>query len=174
METKHLLLAFFIALSLHSVAQQIPNAGFEDWSNYRVNEPDGYYPFNSRADSGNGNVTKVLDAYHGTLAARLETVLSNNDTVQGMMIIGRPGNQTIDGGIPFIGTPDSIIGYVKYDIKPTDLANIIIMFKKNGTVIAQAATTFTGTQTTYQRFSIPIHLAGLIPDTLAAVFSSSN
>lgn len=174
---KILLFTFALAvfISFKITAQQLPNNGFENWTQQIFNEPDGFLTSNSMW--GVGNITKVTgaDAYHASFAVKLETVLSNNGTVQGMLLIGTPGNQTINGGLPFTGTPDSISGYVKYDIQPNDTAFIIIAFKKNGAFIGQAVSTFIGTQATYKRFSIPTYLSALNPpDTMVSIITCSN
>jgi len=80
-------------------AQQLPNGGFENWSQQIFNEPDTF--LSSNIMWGVNNVTKVTDSYHNLFAAKLETVLSNNDTIPRMLLIGTPGNQTINGGLPY-------------------------------------------------------------------------
>lgn len=155
--------------------QQIANTDFENWSFQTFTEPEIYLTSNMFGAGGIGNVTRTTDAQHGTYAARLETVVSGSDTVQGMMIIGTPGNQTIDGGLPFNETPDSISGYAKFDIAPTDTAFFIVAFKQNGTFISQAVTIFVGTQPAYTRFCFPTYLSALNPpDSIVAIITSSR
>ncbi|MFA6125787.1 MAG: T9SS type A sorting domain-containing protein [Bacteroidales bacterium] len=178
MKTKNFLLTFVLigTIALNVDAQQIPNSGFENWSMKIINEPNGFSTSNMRVSTDTGNVTKVTDSYHGLFAAKLETVLSGNQTISGMLLIGTPGNQSINGGVPFTETPDSISGYVKYNIQPNDTAFFIVIFKKNGTIIGQPAiATFTGSQLDYKRFSIPTYLsASNPPDSLATIITSSN
>lgn len=172
------ILIFVIGLSVlinfNLNAQQLPNGGFENWSQQIFNEPDTF--LSSNIMWGVNNVTKVTDSYHASFAAKLETVLSNNDTIPGMLLIGTPGNQTINGGLPYTWTPDSISGYVKYEIQPNDTAFFIVAFKKNGTFIGQPViTTFIGTQLSYVRFVIP---TGLLlsnpPDSMVAIITCSS
>jgi len=164
------------AIALNVSAQmQPPNGGFENWSNKAINEPNGFFTSNAMSSADSGNVIKVTDSYHGLYAAKLKTILSGSDTVNGLLLIGTPGNQGINGGLPFTGTPDSISGYVKYNIQLHDTAFFIVAFKKNGTIIGQAVTTFTGIQSGYKRFSIATHLSTLTPpDSLVAVITSSK
>ena len=178
MKTLNLILAFLlvVAFAFNINAQQIPNGGFENWLTKVINDPDGFSTSNTMVSSDEGNVTKVTDAYHGSFAAKLETVLSGNETVNGMLIIGNLSDQGISGGLPYSGTPDSISGYVKYDVQPGDEAYFIVAFKKDGNLMGQPLiTTFTGSQADYMRFSMPTYLSELNPpDTLVAVITSSN
>ena len=156
-------------------AQQLPNAGFEIWSHKSIADPSGFFTSNAMIASGSGNVTKVSDAFHGVSAVKLETVVSGKDTIQGMLVIGTPGDHGITGGIPFSSPPDSVSCYVKYNVLPTDTAHFIVAFKKNGNYTGQAQCIFTGTQTTYKRVSIPTYLSPLNPpDSLVAIITSSN
>jgi len=175
MKTLILITGLILSISFNLNAQQIINSDFENWSQKIINEPDSFLTSNTMVNTDSGNVIQVTDSYHGLFAAKIETVLSGNDTIQGMILIGTPGNQTINGGIPFTGTPDSISGYVKYDIQPNDTAFFIVAFKKDGIMIGQAVANFYGTQSTYKRFSIPTYLIELNPpDTMVAIITSSN
>ena len=167
---------YFLILSMFSLglqAQQLPNSGFENWTRKIITEPNGFYTSNSMMPSGTGSVTQTT-AYHGQYGVKIQTVKSGNDTIQGMLIIGTPGNQGINGGIPFTGTPDSITGYANFDIQPNDTASFIVAFKKNGSFISQAIMQFTGIQSGYKRFSIPTNLNSNIPDSLIAFITSSR
>ncbi len=166
-------IGLLILVSFNVKAQQIPNSGFENWTQQTFNEPDTF--LSSNIMWGVNNVTKVADSYHGLYAAKLETVASGNGVAQGMLLIGTPGNHTINGGLPYTGTPDSISGYVKYDIQTNDTANFIVAFKKNGVFIGQSATRFFGTQSVYKRFAIPTGLLSLNPpDSMVAIITCSN
>lgn len=174
MKTLILTIGMVVLISLNIKAQQLPNSDFENWTQQIINEPDGFLTSNSMWSVG--NVTKVAEPYHGSFAAKLETILSNNGTVPGMLLIGTPGNQTINGGIPYTGTPDSVSGYVKYDVQPNDTAFVIVAFKKNGNIISPpAVSTFTGLQSVYVRFSIPTYLqSSNPPDSMVAIITCSN
>ncbi len=161
-------------------AQPIQNSSFESWSIQNLfNEPNGFLSSNmwTYMSTGSGNVKKVSDSNHGMFAAKLETVVSGNDTMQGMLLIGTPGNQTINGGMPYSDTPDSVSGYIKRNIQLNDTANFIVMFKKSGTIIGMAQAQFAGTTVNYVRFSIPVSYFGMPPfqvDTIAVIISSSR
>ena len=165
-----------LLLCSRGYSQSISNSGFENWTQQTLYEnPDNYTSSNGwiYMSLGSGNVKKVTDSYDGAFAAKLETVLAGTDTMQGMLLIGTPGNQTINGGIPYSGIPDSISGYVKHNIQAGDTANFFVLFKNNGVIIGMAATIFTGLQSNYTRLSIPVSLP-YAPDTIAIVISSSR
>ncbi len=172
-----ILFAFLFSSILFSLnAQQIPNGNFENWTTDTLFEdPSGYLATNSWTYTivQGGNVKKVSPASHGLYACQLTTVSNATDTMFGGLFIGTPGNQTINGGIPFTGQPDSVSVYVKYDIKPLDTAYFLIGFKKAGTIVSLAVKSFHGTQGTYKRFSVPTNLS-VIPDSLVALISCSN
>lgn len=178
MKTKNLLIAFLliVVFALNIDAQQIPNGGFENWTITTTTDLDGFSTSNMMITPSSGNVTRVSDSYHASFAAKLETVLSGTDTVAGMILLGTPGDQGINGGLPFVETPDSISLYVKYDIQPNDTAFFIVAFKKNGAIVQQPVViNFTGTQSTYMRFSVPTNLSSLNPpDSLVAIITSSK
>lgn len=155
-------------------AQQLPNGDFEIWTHQTFNEPDTFLSSNIMWNVN--NVTKVSDPYHNSFAAKLETVANGNGVAQGMLLIGTPGNQTINGGLPYTGTPDSVSGYIHYDIQPNDAASFIVAFKKNGAMIGPPAViSFTGTQSSYVRFVIPTGLlSSNPPDSMVAIITCSN
>jgi len=110
---------FFITFSLS--AQQIPNPGFEDWSN---NKPDSWATSNQSIPLlGNFNtVTKENnDPQQGTASVKL-TVLkinipfSGTYTLPGLLTLGKINidvpskTATVTGGIPFTVTPEKLTG----------------------------------------------------------------
>ena len=150
---KYLIISAFAFICISSSnAQQVANGGFENWTmKTLLNEPNGYSSSNTWAYvSGSGdNVTKDTSAYHGSFAAKLTTVQTQNDTIFGALFIGTPGDGGVTGGMPYTDQPDSVSGYVKYNIPTGDSAFFIVAFKNSGTMIAQTAQSFTGTQNTY-------------------------
>lgn len=175
MKTHIYLILTLSLVSLSAIAQQLPNGGFENWSSKSITDPIGFFTSNQMLPAGNGNVTRVTNAWHGQYAIQLETVKSGNDTVQGMIIVGQPGNQSINGGVPFSGTPDSISGYAYFNIQPQDTASFIIAFKKNGVYISQAIKQFIGQQSAYHRFCVPTYLnPANPPDSMVAIITSSR
>lgn len=175
MKTHVYIILILSSVSLSSIAQQLPNGGFENWSSKSITDPLGFFTSNQMLTPGSGNVTRVTTAWHGQYAIKLETVKSGNDTIQGMITVGQPGNQGINGGLPFSGSPDSISGYAYFNIQPKDTASFIVAFKKNGTYISRVIRQFTGQQSTYHRFCMPTYLnPANPPDSLVALITSSR
>ena len=110
------------------IYSQIPNAGFESWSTHSINVPASW-------SFVLGNVSKVSPGYNSNYAVRLEA-----DTIggnPGVVLNGYSSNgMDFGGGIPFAYKPDSVNGYFKYSIQAGDSANILVILKKAGTVLA--------------------------------------
>lgn len=159
-------------------SQQPANAGFEDWQFQELyDEPDEYTTSNAQLymATGSGNVSQSIDAYEGSYAAELETVVIDQDTVGGMMFIGIPGDSGVDGGYPYTESPDSISFYAQYDIMPDDTAGVLIGFKNNGTMFGYGAASITGTSSDWTRISFPLtYFLPMQPDTMFAIIYSSN
>lgn len=166
---------YTILLSLLSVAgfAQMPNGGFENWTTVPVGESLDYWE-NSSLQSDSGVVTKSTDKVSGSFSVKLKTVYeANGDTTFGYFINGDPDKFT--GGLPCTNAPDSIVGYYKYDIKPTDTALFLAIPKALGTPTSQALLKITGKQTTWKRFSIPfVYPTFKVCDSIIIAAASSN
>jgi hypothetical protein len=177
MKTK-VLFILMCMLSAALYSQTIQNNGFENWTmKTYYDEPDSFMTTNAQVYfmSSLPNVTKITDVQHGSFAAKLETVYINPDTAFGLMLIGKPITGGIGGGLPFTARPDSLIGYVKYNIMTNDTANIVVFFKKLGVMMGGVGKQFHGTAGSYTRFSLPITwYAPGQPDSLIAIITSSN
>lgn len=180
MKTIHFtFLALFITLFFSATSQEIQNNGFENWFTQQYyNDPDGYASTNfaSYITTGEPNVLQTTDAYTGFYAVRMETVPSSEGDIAGALFIGALGDGYVAGGIPFDERPDSVTGYVKYDVVGIDTANIVVLFKKFGAPLGLCLIQFTGTQEDYVYFSAPVQwLAPIVPpDSLATGISSST
>ncbi|MFH1005130.1 MAG: T9SS type A sorting domain-containing protein [Bacteroidota bacterium] len=179
MKKKFISFSFAVLLSAIVQAQSIPNAGFENWSiRTYYQEPDVFSSFNSHWEyliCGKVTVTRSTDSYSGTYAAKIETVSSKQDTIKGMLFIGQPGNQTINGGYPFSYRPDTFVIHAKYNILANDTGQCIVAFKRNDTIIATVVKSFVGTNSTYTEYKIPITwTAPGNPDTIVSLITSSN
>lgn len=171
------LLSFLSGIGL-TMAQPVTNGGFENWTITNLYEnPSGFFTTNSWAyqATGNGNVVKGMPAYHANFAIDLNTVQSATDTIFGGLFLGMPGSGGITGGSPYVGKPDSVSAYVKYNIQPNDTAFFIVAFKNNGSIIGMSFKTFTGSQLSYGRICLATGLpVSPLPDTIVAIFSSSK
>jgi len=153
-------------LSLNAFAQQLTNGGFENWHNKVFSDPTGFISSNQMVSTGIANVTKVTTGtFHGTAALKLETVLSGTDTIIG----------SVTRNMHYTGTPDSISAWVKGAIGLNDSCTFVVSFLKSGSTIARARIAFTGTNSSYKRFSIPTNLVSSnAPDSLTITITSSK
>jgi len=158
-------------------AQTIPVSNFENWTitNYDdLNTPWFTSNENTVPDYGVATAKKVT-GHTSTNAVRLETYVSGTDTSTGY-ITNTEGDPTIgEGGVPYSQKPTGVTGFFRYNLPANDTALLIIVFKKNGTVIS--SNTFkikgTGTQSTFASFSYPLSMA-VTPDSVVIAATSSN
>ncbi|MEZ5199088.1 MAG: hypothetical protein R2764_22710 [Bacteroidales bacterium] len=180
MKLKHYILLVGIVFGYFVANSQIiENSGFENWFTQQFyDDPNGFASTNfaSYIATGEPNVLKTNDAYAGSYAVKMETVPSSEGNIAGGLFIGAIGDGYIAGGIPFDERPDSVTGYVKYDVVGIDTANIVVLFKKFGAPLGLCLIQFTGTQEDYVYFSAPVQwLAPIVPpDSLATGISSST
>jgi hypothetical protein len=171
----------FCVISLGLFAQSIPNNSFENWGfppSYE--EPDQFSSSNPMSISL-GNVTNVIktnDSHSGNFAVELETIAINGENLLSGIYIGEisADQQSVIGGVPFNQRPDSVKGYVKYDIPEFDTASFIVVFKKFGQPYGFGLAQFTGTQDTWEEFSVSISwfIPIISPDTLITGMTSST
>ena len=162
-----------------TAAQDIQNNGFEEWSVIQYYEdPVGYNTTNviTFFSGSTPNVVKTTDAYSGTYAIKMETVDTPEGVYAGAAFIGQPTDDFIQGGIPYDERPDSLTGYVKYNVSSTDTAYVAAIFKKFGAPIGISFAQFSGVQNDYLYFSVPVEwLVPIIsPDTVAIALISSS
>ncbi len=167
---KKLLLILSFCFILGTIYGQIPNSSFEGWSSTAYDEPTGFQTGNHESVSlGLTPITRV----NGTsgYAVRMETLVNNGDTAQAYIANGDPMQGM--GGIPFAEQATAISGFYRYGVTGNDSALILIMFKKNGSIISSDVFKIHGTQNTFTSFSFPLTLA-MIPDSVIIAATSSN
>ena len=171
---KHLLLSGFLTISLATVAQTIPNAGFENWSpsGNGYDNPDDWATLNDQVFQVNGSpsVTPSSDVHSGATAIRLETVSFAGNAMAGMIMLS-PGVQP---GIPIANRPDSLFAWVKYFPVDADQFMVNVQLTKEGTLIGQSNYMAGGAITDYIRLTLGIdYTSGDTPDTIRIGFISS-
>jgi hypothetical protein len=127
MKKIYALILFCGILPAALVAQVLPNPGFETWINTPASFPAPAYddPTNwndlNSTTAGLGQITCVkataaTEKHSGTAAVKLITKSVFGQTVNGIVTTGtiNTTTQTIGGGLPYSGRPDSIIGFYKY------------------------------------------------------------
>ena len=133
-------------------AQVIPNGDFESWYNhpvFNVEEPESWVTSNlSGAAAGlSANVVKTDDAYAGTYALRLETIMDND---------GAPfmGAAVLNAKIE--GKPTTLSGYYKGTIVNPDKPGIGIILKTGFMPVGGGELEFTQSQSEYTYFEFEI------------------
>ena len=107
------------------VAAQIPNPDFEQWQTTTVNRPVSWTVF--------GRTDKV-PGYKSNWAVRI-TRTADQQSGPGAVVYGNPENG-FQGGVPFAGRPDSVVGFFKMHIVPDDTAWFVSILKRGGNIIS--------------------------------------
>ena len=177
-----ILLTLFIVVSINKTNAQttIPNAGFETWTNANtatswssVSELSLYF-----------SLSRSTDSHSGTYAAQLktQTIPIVNITMPGICDLGTINltAQTVEGGTPFTGKPDTLKGFFKYTPVGTDSMLIAIMLTKTNSgiqdTIGGGIFTCSSTVSSYTEFALPIYYNTAYtenPDTMNIILLSS-
>lgn len=146
-----------------SIKAQIPNNGFENWTNMgSYMEPQGYLTPNSLATSFYP-ITRSTDHYPasiGNYSIRLEnkpSLLPNADALG--LVLQNNTNVLMDGpgvSFPITGHPTSLTGYYKFIPLNGDTMRLQVMLFKNGSQVSDAALTSSVTVSTWTSFSISL------------------
>lgn len=183
------LISFLSILCFQGIAQQVPNASFETWSN---GEPDTWNTTNMNILGLDfTTVTKDMsNPQQGSASAKLTVVTKNipfvgSLTMQGALTLGiltiDPFAQTatLTGGYPFTGMPQKLVGYFKYQPVNNDTCAFGWGLTKwnNGVqdTIGYTAIDTMGTFTNWTYFEIPLdYMIWEEPDTMNILFVNSN
>lgn len=167
----------------NSFSQNIPNWNFETWENRKLYDEPVYWNTGNQEAFLSNTITAIQtdDAYSGDFGLRIETVVTEEDTLFGYAfcngtITGGGIEDTLQflGGIPVSGAPDSLFGYFKYEIAASDTGIVLISFKSNGDIINQSIFQFFGSQNSYTKIGWDIPALGETPDTALIAFACSN
>jgi len=147
-------------LQFYTGISSIPNFNFEIWDTISMILPDSF-------DMTGGKLTKLSASCHGDYAIRIEN--DSNSESPGVILIGKSDEGVnFYGGVPFNSRPDSLIGCFDYNIIPNDTALILLILKKQGTVISSNFFEIYGSSSAnYQTLKFPISYSSPeIPDTI--------
>ena len=189
-----LLLVTLIFNSKIASAQNLINAGFENWTNVIIfNEPTGYVSsnyFSIILGSGGlprANVSKSSGVKHGgNFAAKLESYAQNTGDslgVPGLLITGSLdiASAAITPGFPYVGRPAELRGFYKYaQGLSTDSGTALVSLMKRNILTGQQEAVAVGfgvfsNKTTFGEFSVPLFYASNeMPDTAIIVFSTTS
>ncbi|MDP4267317.1 MAG: T9SS type A sorting domain-containing protein [Bacteroidota bacterium] len=161
---KFTILAFILILT-GNIFAQIPNNGFENWNS------------TEKLDTWNfiGQITKETPSQSGNYAVKLQPKQLGN-LLTSAIFIGSANTKGLSGGTPYTQKPDSIKGFFKYDLPTKDNAQLLILFKKNGTPINYNLFSIKGTNTSSfieLGFKLSSFPQGLSPDSVIIGISTS-
>jgi len=135
---------------------QIPNSGFESWTNFGAYEdPIPWGSTNSYSTGPFYPVTKSTDHYpagYGSYSVRMEnnTALSPNYSGRGYISTGVPPPSP---DFPVTGHPTSLTGYYKFAPLNGDTMLIQIQLYKNGLSVSYGEFTYVASATSWTPFS---------------------
>jgi hypothetical protein len=177
----------FISIQNNFAQTQIPNAGFENWTDSThavswnsINEVYGNPPLAIYIQS----LKRTTDKYTGNYAAKLQTVYLPliQTTVPGFANLGNLDmiNMEINGGIPINAKPTKFKGWYKYNSVSGDTMMIAaVLYKFNQTTgvseeIGYAMLMNNTTVSNYTKFEIDFtYDVNVTPDTIDVILLSS-
>ena len=111
-----LLLSALVISTLHA---QVPNGGFENWTNVLgvFDDPDGYVSDNFEGIPGSISCEKSTDVHSGTYSAKLITKMTAGGAIQdGGIVSGSIDLATfaVTIGFPYTSRPSTFSGYYKH------------------------------------------------------------
>jgi hypothetical protein len=165
---KKLIFTIVVLTTLSILTQaQIPNYDFENWNSNITSRPQGWLSY--------GKTSQVNPGINGNFAIRIERDSVYSDA-PGAIVYGTPSGNSVKGGIPFTGRPDSLVGFFKYHIVTDDSAWIYVVLKLNGVPVSNDSGYLIGTDTSeYQRIALKLHyFSGETPDSLILAVTSTN
>lgn len=156
MKIRFLQMALFITMVIliTSASAQIPNSGFESWTN---GNPDGWVTDNIL---GLGTpVTQSSDAHSGSSSAKLSVISVAGQPFPAWMY-------TIEG-VPINYRAGSLTGYYKFSpAAGSELFYVSILLAKNGSYIGSGEVSISSAQSSYTQLVVPISYAtNDVPDS---------
>jgi len=149
-----LLLIMFLNVNLFS---QIPNAGFEEWS--QGNPVDW---FTSNIQGLLTVVTQSNDAHTGSYAVKLGVVEIGGFNYPGYIWSG----ESFLEGFPVNQAYGSLTGYYKFNRAGDDEMYVSVYMKSEGNYVGFGSIIISDNASSYTQFVVPIqYISGNIPDT---------
>lgn len=120
-------LSFMLCLGVFA-QQQLPNTGFENWTETFLYEGlSEWESSNTENIQGNGGVTKSEDAYSGDYSVKLQSILNEEDTAFSYFFHGYMSQDGPGGGIVYSEDFDGVSGYYKSDMAEYDSAVLMVI-----------------------------------------------
>lgn len=153
------LLSILFAFILN-INAQIPNHGFEDWTNFgNYEDPVGWATMNSISTGPFYSCTKSTDHYPATIGNYSVRLENNTSLTQMTGAFGMAVTDTFafpfQPAFPVSGNPTSLCGYYKYFPQNNDSMWIKIFLFNNGLIVMDEQITYSNTASTWTPFTIP-------------------
>lgn len=182
MKIKSLLLIIWVAAFYSSNAQQVPNAGFETWSNPK--NPDGWFTYSSVSPVIDLSSKDITDKVEGSASAKIQTVYMSGigSTIYELLSLGSGYYSFIGSGIhytyipaffPF--RPDTLFFSYKYSSPGIDTASAFIKLSTgNNTLLEKVIPLYKNSEWASTSILLtPLYLNSETPDSLLIQFKSS-
>lgn len=169
---KKLMTILACGVTFASQAQQtLLNGNFEKWDSVVAATPS-FWLTSERENIGLSTATKATDGYSGS-AIRLETKAGDERVAFGYFV-NTDGDPTQgEGGTPYTQKPTALKGYFKGTVVSGDSAVLLLIFKKNGSIISNQQFKFGESKASYTAFDFTINLTEN-PDTVILAGAASN
>ncbi len=187
---KKIVLAIFcmVVFSFGRAQNAIPNAGFENWTNYgSYEDPDNWGTINNLTSPiFIKTVTKATgaDAHSGSYALKMESKnVPIQGTAPGIAATGviNANTQAVDGGVVYSKRPISITGWYKYLPNGVDTGSVFVTLWKWNTgthsrdEVGSAELLFTATVSTYTQFTANFaYTSSNFPDSMVITLLTSS
>lgn len=138
---KNLPTLILFTLIISSAWSQVPNGGFESWTNVlgMFEDPDGYVSDNVEGIPGSVSCEKSTDTHSGDFAVKLITKLNAEGDIQDGGIISASLDLVTFGltiGFPYTERPNTFLGYYKHNPAVVGDSSVIYAEFTRGSVIA--------------------------------------
>jgi hypothetical protein len=163
-------LSILLGGSILASSAQIPNAGFENWTDQDTyTEPTDWLTYNEVPTVAGATVEQGTPGNPGNFHAVITTRQSTGGSfdIQGWI---SAGNSSGAAGFSCVQRPGSLTGQWQYAVQAGDTAQALVAFSKwNGSAavpLGIGTLEVTGTISSWQAFNVPITwLTGDMPDT---------
>jgi hypothetical protein len=153
----------FAFLFVNKICAQIPNSGFEQWSN---GNPDGWWTSNITTT----NITQSTDAHSGSYAVRGDVINPGSGNIIPLLISGILAAH----GFPVSERYANLTGYYKLGVITTENLSVVIAMFKNGQAIGVGGFQFFAASA-YTLFTVPIFYSnGETPDSCQISITIGN
>ena len=170
---KSLFIALLFVLPSLIRGQEIPNGGFEQWTDEFLFERPDDWDHGNYQDAPVVTTTKATGAPEGQYAAHLETQYYNGDTAFGYVLLGRIDEMPV-AGVPHGTDVAAVECWLRYDLQPGDTALALAVCWSGGAIVSSGEWRFQGQQTSWTQQTFTLPLAAINVDSVVVGFASTD